>query len=802
MKLSKKILAGVLAAIMAISMMPSIAMTALADEAVDVTKLATPSFTATPYHQGAVTTDAYSNVVYSPIWTTSWSGQGNDQNTYVGVGRINFKVAAPLNIVLVYDGAHDVIAPVVMESVCNDTGGSSHIIHFAECQSSLFELRQQWNGYGRTWDLWPSDNIETADKFSYNQTDGNESSDSQRDSNTRFWWNKLYYKGSGNTDSYYEVDKNISYYARTSYKTTTGRQNKYGTITSYTNNYVINYKPIYDILSNARTIAAEINANGWKYTDTSLSQAVNALNAVGNCNPNNYDYSSDVAGTVAQCATDIKNAKAAYDAINLVKKTFTVDFKTSDGSSTIDSRSITAGDALGTLPANSAVAPTDGTHHNVYTWEGVSADTVVQSDTTYSETATATACTFTAGTHTAATAESNGYTTYTCDCGNSYVEYDALDFANYNTAVADYNETINAADYETTYTADSRTAYETAVEAAKLTAAQLADETLSPTVISNAVAAITAAKSQLVEEETPENSYNLTLEENIDVNFNLDTDFYENNDATTVTCSYITTTDDKSAARAEAEMTFADVKNAQGTITMNAAPAQIAEKYIITVKDSNNEVVDTIEASVQDYCKAIIDAPISATITQKDKDVAQALINYGALANEYFGYAETSEAVTGEAYAVEHSEDYKDAVDAESFKAKAKASMVVGVDRSGKPLTITGVSYVALLDPELRFYVSQENEVWCYYTELSISDPSLSAEWVKTENGNCVRVTGLKASDFAKTFTITIGTTEITYNGYAFLYTVLKDGSTADNNLKDLAKGIYRYAAACEAKFA
>ena len=102
----------------------------------------------------------------------------------------------------------------------------------------------------------------------------------------------------------------------------------------------------------------------------------------------------------------------------------------------------------------------------------------------------------------------------------------------------------------------------------------------------------------------------------------------------------------------------------------------------------------------------------------------------------------------------------------------------------------------------LHFYVNQTNEVWCYYTDLSISDPSLTAEWIKTDKGNCVRVTGLKASDFAKTFTLTIGTTEVTYNGYAYLYTVLREGSTVDNNLKELAKGIYRYAAACEAKFA
>ena len=299
-----------------------------------------------------------------------------------------------------------------------------------------------------------------------------------------------------------------------------------------------------------------------------------------------------------------------------------------------------------------------------------------------------------------------------------------------------------------------------------------------------------------------DNSYNLALDEDIDVNFILDTDFYEERSAAKVTYSYITTIDDKSAVRAEEEMSFSDVETAQGTITMNAAPAQIAEKYIITIMDGSDTVIDTIEASIQDYCKAIIEAPISPTITQKDKDVAQALLNYGALADEYFGYAEASEAVTGEAYAVEHSGDYKAAVDAESFKDKAKAHFTAGVDASGASVSVTGISYVALLDPELRFYVSQTNDVWAAKTEVSIDDPELEAKMVNTENGNCVRVTGLKASDFAKTFTLKIGTAELTYNGYAYLYTVLRSQSTAAQNLKDLSKGVYRYAAACEAKFA
>ena len=39
-------------------------------------------------------------------------------------------------------------------------------------------------------------------------------------------------------------------------------------------------------------------------------------------------------------------------------------------------------------------------------------------------------------------------------------------------------------------------------------------------------------------------------------------------------------------------------------------------------------------------------------------------------------------------------------------------------------------------------------------------------------------------------------------DSHSYLYTALTNESVTDTKLKDLAKGVYRYAAACEAKFA
>ena len=98
---------------------------------------------------------------------------------------------------MVYDGVHEAYAPITLESRCNDTGGSSHIIHYADYNNdgSIYELKNDfWQGYSKTWDVWAKDNINTAEQFAAYWHDGGapgESPDSQRDGDSRFWWNMI-----------------------------------------------------------------------------------------------------------------------------------------------------------------------------------------------------------------------------------------------------------------------------------------------------------------------------------------------------------------------------------------------------------------------------------------------------------------------------------------------------------------------------------------------------------------------------------------------------------------------------------
>ena len=165
--------------------------------------------------------------------------------------------------------------------------------------------------------------------------------------------------------------------------------------------------------------------------------------------------------------------------------------------------------------------------------------------------------------------------------------------------------------------------------------------------------------------------------------------------------------------------------------------------------------------------------------------MAQALLDYGQLAKEYFGYDDGFDIP----YDADH---YKDDVTVEG----AEAALTQG------DVQFSGITYIAQLNPEFRFYLKDvTSEEQAKAISVSI-DNGLTAEVAKVGGKYCVRVKGLKASEFGTKFTLTAGTTVLQYNGYKYLDTVLANEQVTDVNLKNLAKGVYRYAKAVEAAFA
>ena len=304
-----------------------------------------------------------------------------------------------------------------------------------------------------------------------------------------------------------------------------------------------------------------------------------------------------------------------------------------------------------------------------------------------------------------------------------------------------------------------------------------------------AVSAVTGdatytAQFEATAKSTADNGYNLTLDDGVNVNFLIDTDFYGAEDGY-IEYEYIKSSTTESAEREGGSIDVADlpiysggnVYDGDSRLTLKAAPAQIAEDYIIRVYNNAGELQKELTVSIADYCEKVKgDATYGELMT--------ALLNYGQLANEYFGYAAK---VDGD-YEVPHTENYKAELSAEESAALDSLATASIVNQGSAQ--VTGVSYIAQMNPEFKFFFTGTSA-----TTAEVSG-DLTATVEKTNTGATVKVTGLNASDFGKTFTVTVDGTVIDYNGYAYLKAAMNSAA-----LKDLAQGIFRYAQAADKTF-
>lgn len=304
-----------------------------------------------------------------------------------------------------------------------------------------------------------------------------------------------------------------------------------------------------------------------------------------------------------------------------------------------------------------------------------------------------------------------------------------------------------------------------------------------------AVSAVTGdatytAQFEATAKSTADNGYNLTLDDGVNVNFLIDTDFYGAEDGY-IEYEYIKSSTTESAEREGGSIDVSDLPTYSGgnvydgdsRLTLKAAPAQIAEDYIIRVYNKAGELQKELTVSISDYCEKMQgDANYGELMT--------ALLNYGQLANEYFGYAAK---VDGD-YEVPHTENYKADLSAEEIATLDSLATASIVNQGSAQ--VTGVSYIAQMNPEFKFF----------FTGISATTAEVSgdlrAKVDKTNTGATVKVTGLNASDFGKTFTVTMDGTTLEYNGYAYLKAAMNSAA-----LKDLAQGIFRYAQAADKTF-
>jgi hypothetical protein len=198
-------------------------------------------------------------------------------------------------------------------------------------------------------------------------------------------------------------------------------------------------------------------------------------------------------------------------------------------------------------------------------------------------------------------------------------------------------------------------------------------------------------------------------------------------------------------------------------VNIELAPAQIMDNIKIEALDDQGEVIKTIETSVADYCKAVLnmDAADLGSNGAAVQQLAKATLDYGKAASDYFHYN-----TTGFAGYANQLGDFTD-----TYQMFDNATN----------LSISSVTYRATSVPELRFVVNGLTEAQAAALNDSIfveGIDGVEASFAKREDGRIIlQVTNIPIAKFDQQFTVYAG-------GYYLSYTPLKWVEAAKSNAK------------------
>lgn len=338
----KKVIALVLSVLMLVSAMPFTAMTAMADEITleDANAITAETFNAKAYHMNAEAVQAYSNVVWQANDSTAWDTTAASDNCstasdgFTNVDGLLVKAVLPKNIVLAYDGVNTAKQPVLLE--VRPTSKNGHIIvcypvnngtvddnsvlkNVGIASDDLTPAGAYWRGSGIDYTKWLEysdqnigyarwkDTDHTQEKYQWNFNENI----------SKFWYNSMAYQGTGNTEAYYEKVSNLQFNI---YSTSQNSWNKgYADrlIQSSGNTYVLNYKPLYDIINSEAFTAKNNEVFGENnYTTASINAYKAAVLAIKNVNVNAIFADANefnVESKVQDAAKAIKNAVNGYN---------------------------------------------------------------------------------------------------------------------------------------------------------------------------------------------------------------------------------------------------------------------------------------------------------------------------------------------------------------------------------------------------------------------------------------------------------------------------------------------------------
>lgn len=316
MKIFKKILGVVLSVIMVVSMMP--VATAFA---ADVSGIQGMNFdkavaNAKGYHRETEAVGGYDNILYCSKTTA-------EEGSFLGVGSNgNFKTFSPSVVVMMYDGG-TVGFPMTMECYSSKSWGTTQTYNLRSIiwnGNANFEFRHPWYGYADgTWESWPGKDASNKATDGFGEIPVTESSANiaMKHSTHRIYNNEVYYKGTGNADSYYEGISGTSVLINVNGKT--------GSKATSSQIYVLDYNTFYAKVDKVKQIRDQLVAKPNCYTADSANAAISAVTAYYNANErvktafNSVD-DTNVATTLTSVATDMKNAVAAIDNVSLVEQ--------------------------------------------------------------------------------------------------------------------------------------------------------------------------------------------------------------------------------------------------------------------------------------------------------------------------------------------------------------------------------------------------------------------------------------------------------------------------------------------------
>lgn len=400
----------------------------------------------------------YNNILYSSQTVNSPGA--------LDLGYLDWKVHMPNKYVLVYDGidSNRPNFPIVLEAKWKDRwafGTYWYEAKYCSVYSSVpFELPYKWKGGNTGWSATTVWNTAIGGSEEIGNSSSNQSSLKHTDTTPRFYANIMKYNGSGNNTDYYDKYSSIQYQMYSSWSSNTKQQTTTGDI------YVLNYKPVRDIINGMvtptvdgntytfKTLFNEVSNNEKKYTKESIIAYYNAVNDIMSLNVGNYftntTNDSNVEGQVTSAATAIKNAVNNYNtAVAGLTRQYKVTFKKAqaDGGQAIKAIYVLGETAkkdsiIAVAPINTA-RWYDNTNHYDYSW---TINNDVTTDIDIYENRTATAHSYTATTeadgsdrYKASTCTESGFYYNVCSCG-----YECL--VNTNPLGHNYQSTVGSDD--------------------------------------------------------------------------------------------------------------------------------------------------------------------------------------------------------------------------------------------------------------------------------------------------------------------------------------------------------------------